>query len=166
MAREGKAPEGASGAAASRNPDPVLLNWIETFEENRGLDLPAKIIIDDPQPQSRGTMASFEGLTPYPLPDFFDRVAEKEVPLDSVLKELRNGYDILKNRPIELYKANTEEEEGQEVDAAWAKEEPKAVAEVIRQLAAQRDTATGVMVSLHKIAEQRIATLQVAMERA
>ena len=132
MAREGKAPESASGAAAPRNPDPVLLNWVETFAKNRGHDLPAKILSDElHQARSRQTMASFEGATPYPLPDFFDRVAAEEIPLDSVLEELRDGYSILESRSIRLYEDNPKEEEGLVVDAAWVTEQPEEAATVI-----------------------------------
>ena len=162
----GKAAEAGPSTRAPVKPDPVLLDWVETFHENRGLDLPAEILNDvDYQARSRETMASFEGTTPYPLPDYFDRVAAKEIPSELILEELRNGYSILKDRPIRLYETDSGEE-GQEVDVSWVTQQPEEAVTTIRRLAAQRDTATSVLEALRHLIEQRIATLQVTLQRA
>jgi len=114
MAKEstaGKAAALGPSTSAPKNLDPVFLDWIGTFDENRGHELPTKILgHEDLEPRTRKTLAAFQGSPPYPLPDFYNCVAEHAFSEDLVLEDLVAGLEILENQSVELFAYSEDKE--------------------------------------------------------
>jgi len=143
--------------------DVVHLDWLGNLRENRGLDLPSKLITGvDIAPRSRESQAMWEsGDVAHPLPNYFDRIAAVEFSEERIVEDLKEGFDVLKDKSVNL----ADDDNEWAMDPAWVASSPADASDALQLLAAQRDAAISVLDNLREATHIQAQAFQIALAR-